>query len=135
MHIYTYSIWTSESNSCIRQNKEVNFYTWPVLETVEVESWRWWGWRCHQVCRIVGRVVRRIRFVVLGLGWCNILVLIVRDLVTWFDIRVQITESKQYVEYSIYWEYAQYAVNAKYAWYVEYALICKICDNDFPYAE
>jgi hypothetical protein len=54
------------------------------------------------VCRIVGRVVRRIRFVVLGLGWCNILVLIVRDLVTWFDIRVQITESKQYVEYAIY---------------------------------
>ncbi len=44
----------------------------------------WQGGEENQVCGIgVG-----------NLGWCNILVLIVRDLVTWFDIRIQITEIK-----------------------------------------
>jgi hypothetical protein len=53
-----------------------------------------------------------MKFKVLGLGWWDMLVLVVRQLVTWYEIRNQRTEYAQYVEYTVYAKYAKYA---KYA--------------------
>ena len=42
-----------------------------------------------------------------------------------------------HIQYVLYAEYVQYANSIIgvhiYAWYVKYAIICKICDNDFSY--